>query len=162
MTQAARMIFRTSAIALILASLCACGHLPTVVHWPWTRLPPAPSEKADELLVTAGDTSSVVAYPQFWMRNTLILDLRDVSGTGSAVVQPRTGTTWPIRMAIRVRPGQVGTVEVSGDQRVVFPVTNEGMRAVDLELTPGVYTPKTHQVVVRWRPEPTRIVAPAS
>jgi hypothetical protein len=135
--------------------------MPTTLHWPWNhKQPEKPSFNADELVVTLGNSSTVASYPQFWLRNTLVLDLREISGTGSAVVQPRTGSEWPMRMAIRVRPGQVGSVEVSGDQRVVFPVTNEGMRAVDLELAPGVYTPKTHQMVVRWSPEPMRIYSP--
>jgi hypothetical protein len=136
--------------------------MPTAWHFPWTKRPEAPSGKADELVVTLGDSPNVATYPQFWQRNTLVLDLREITGSGSAVVQPRTGTKWPMRMAIRVRPGQVGSVEVSGEQRMVFSVTNEGMRTVDLELAPGVYTTSTHQLLVRWGPEPVRIVSPSS
>jgi hypothetical protein len=45
---------------------------------------------------------------------------------------------------------------------MVFPVTNEGLRAVDLNLAPGMYIPGTRQLVVRWSPDLTRIVSPAS
>ena len=162
MTHAACKTFRTSIFVILLASLAGCGVLPTNFSFPWSKKPEAPSGRADELVVTLGNTTDVAPFPQFWQRNTLVLDLREITGAGSAVVQPRTGTTWPMRMAIRVRPGQVATVEVTGNQRMVFPVTNEGMRTVDLELTPGMYTTTTHQLVVRWGPELTRIVAPAS
>jgi hypothetical protein len=162
MTQAARNTIRTSILTLVLLSLVGCGLMPTAWNFPWTKKPEAPSNRVDELVVTLGDGTNVASYPQFFQRNTLVLDLREITGSGSVVVQPRTGTTWPMRMAIRVRPGQVATVEVSGDERMVFPVTNEGMRTVDLELSPGMYSPTTHQLVVRWSPEPTRIVAPSS
>jgi hypothetical protein len=162
MKHAGRNTLRTSVLALLLISLAGCGLMPTSWHFPWTQKPEAPSGRADELVVTMGDSTNVASYPQFWQRNTLVLDLREIAGSGSAVVQPRTGATWPMRMAIRVRPGQVATVEVSGDERMVFPVTNEGMRTVDLQLSPGMYSPDTHQLVVRWSLEPTRIVAPSS
>jgi hypothetical protein len=161
MTQVGSKTFRTSVIAILLIALAGCGHLPTI-KWPFAKRPEAPSSSADELVVTLGDSPNVREFPQFWLRNTLVLDLRDLAGSGSAVIQPRTGTEWPMRMAIRVRPGGVGTVEVTGDQRMVFPVTNEGLRAVDLNLAPGMYTSGTRQLVVRWGPEQTRIVSPAS
>jgi len=163
MTQAARRIVRTSVLVLSLVSLVGCGHLPTLstlVRWPFSKQPEAPSGQADELVITYGDSPNVTTFPQFWQRYTLVLDLREVSGSGSVVIQPRLGTTWPMRMALLVRPGEVGSVEVNAAQRVVFPVTNEGMRAVSLELSPGVYTPQTQQMIVKWSKDPTRIVAP--
>ena len=33
---------------------------------------------------------------------------------------------------------------------MLIPVTREGYDAVDLELVPGVYTPKTPQITVQW------------
>ena len=161
MTHVVRKTFRTSVIAALLVTLVGCGHLPTL-KWPFAKKPEAPSSAADELVVTLGDSPNVREFPQFWLRNTLVLDLRDLAGEGSAIIQPRTGTNWRVRMAIRVRPGKIGTVEVTGNQRMVFPVTNEGLRAVDLNLAPGMYIPGTRQLVVRWSPDPTRIVSPAS
>ena len=161
MAHGVRKTFGTSVIVVVLLSLAGCGHLETL-KWPFAKKPQAPSSQADDLVVTLGDSPNVRGFPQFWLRNTLVLDLRELTGSGSAVIQPRTGATWPMRMAIRVRPGQVGTIEVTGDQRMVFPVTNEGMRAVDLELAPAMYSDRTNQLVVRWSPDPTRIVSPAS
>jgi hypothetical protein len=31
-----------------------------------------------------------------------------------------------------------------------MPVAREGAKPVDLELVPGVYTPKTPQITVKW------------
>jgi hypothetical protein len=123
--------------------------MPTV-QWPWSAKPAPPLERADELVVTVGESTAVASFPQYWKRNTLVLDLQGVARTGSVVLQPRVTTKWPVRLAFRVMPGQVGALEVRGDQRVVLPVVTEGIKPVDLELAPGVYTAKTPQVVVRW------------
>lgn len=139
------------AIALVLVTLtiAGCGHMPTV-RWPWSAKPVPPPEKADELVVTLGESTSVASFPQYWKRNTLVLDLQSATGTGSAVLQPRLGTQWPARLAFRLMPGQFGAIEVRGEQRVVLPITTDGAKPVDLELSPSVYNPKTQQVVVRW------------
>ena len=160
MSHTVRTAFRTSVVALVLAALVGCGHLPTL-HWPFSKRPEAPSAPVDDLVVRLADSPNERGFPQFWLRNTLVLDLRDLTGSGSAIIQPRTGAEWPVRMAIRVRPGQVAAIEVTGDQRMVFPVTNEGLRAVDLNLAPGMYTAGTQQLVVRWTQEQARVLSPA-
>ena len=144
-----RWVSRTSILAAMAVLLAGCGHMPTV-RWPWSARPAAPLETADELVVTLEESTTVASFPQYWKRNTLVLDLQGVSGSGSVAVRPRTGTQWPVRLALRVMPGQVGTLEVQADQRVVLPITPDGSKPVDLELSPGVYTPKTAQIVVRW------------
>jgi hypothetical protein len=35
---------------------------------------------------------------------------------------------------------------------MILPVSREGDKPIDLELVPGVYTPKSPQMVVRWEP----------
>lgn len=149
MTPAQRQPLRTAAIAALFICVVGCSHMPTI-RMPWAAKPVPPPEKADELVVTVGDSTTVANLPQFWKRNTLVVDLQGVTARGSVVLQPRATTKWPVRIAFRVMPGQLGALEVRGDQRVVLPVTTEGSKPVDLELTPGVYTPKTAQVTVRW------------
>jgi len=61
----------------------------------------------------------------------------------------------PVRIALRVRPGSVGLLEVQADQRMILPVTPTGDKPIDLELVPGVYTAKSPQMVVRWEPART-------
>ena len=63
---------------------------------------------------------------------------------GKVILKPREGAKWPVRLAFRVTPGTLGLIEVQADQRMLIPVTREGTKPVDIELVPGVYTPKTH------------------
>jgi hypothetical protein len=92
----------------------------------------------------------VAAYPQYWQRNTLLIDLHDAAAEGSLVLTPRAGTQWPVRLAFRVTPGSIGVLEVRGEQRMIMPVAQEGSQPIDLELVPGVYTATTAQITVRW------------
>ena len=128
--------------------LTACSHL----HWPWRHRPPPPPELVHELVITSPTGTAQLDFPQYWKRNTLVLDLQGVSGTGGVVLHPAPGTTWPVRLAVRVRPGTIGQLEVRADQRLVIPIIPGGAKPVDLELVPGVYTSKTEQILVSWAP----------
>jgi hypothetical protein len=92
------------------------------------------------------------AYPQYWMRNTLLLDLSAASGSGSITLRPASAYGWPVRLAFRVTPGAIGVLEVRAAQRTSLPIASAGGRPVDLELAPGVYTPQTEQMTVSWAP----------
>jgi hypothetical protein len=138
------------AAASILATfaLSACSHL----HWPWKHhAPPAPAS-VNEVVVSSPGGGAAVEVPQYWKRNTLVLDLHALSGSGSILVQRRPNTTWPVRLALRVMPGSVGQVEVRAAQRMVLPVTTQGAKPVDLELPPGVYTAQTPEITITWGP----------
>jgi hypothetical protein len=104
-----------------------------------------------ELVITS-EGGATAAYPQYWKRNTLVLDLQRASGSGGIVLKPRQGAAWPVRLALRLMPGSIGALEVRADQRAVLPITGEGSKPIDLELVPGVYTPKTAQIGVSWGP----------
>ena len=138
---------RFIAIALCLLALTACAYMP------WSKKPPAPPDPVHELTITGADGAPATAFPQYWKRNTLVVDLQSASGTGSVTLKP--GAKWPVRLALRVRPGTVGLLEVQADQRMILPVAREGDKPVDLELVPGVYTPKSPQMIVRWEPART-------
>jgi hypothetical protein len=83
------------------------------------------------------------------------VDLQGVSGSGSIVLKPREHTTWPVRLAFRVLPGQIGVLELHADQRVLLPITAQGSKPIDLEIVPGVYSVKTARIVVNWGPATT-------
>lgn len=135
---------------LALATLLAgCSHL----HWPWHRKPAAPPPEVHELDETSEGGASAT-FPQYWMRNTLVVDLQGASGSGSVTLKPREHTVWPVRIALKVLPGSVGEVEVRAAQRTVLPVTPAGAKPVVLELSPSLYTLKTPQIVVAWGPNP--------
>lgn len=132
--------------------LGACGHLPFV-----RRAAPAP-QPVEELVVEAAPGSAADVL-QFWERNTLVIDLRSVSGSGSVTLRPRPRTTWPVRLSFRVVPGSIGELEVKGTQRAVFVVAGaasgkRGSAPLDLRLGPGVYTPRTPEITLVWGPAP--------
>jgi len=120
----------------------------SAMRWPWSHQPPAPPVAVNELIVTTA-SGVAAAFPQYWKRNTLLVDLHDASQEGALVLQPRAGGAWPVRLAFRVTPGAIGVLEVRGDERVLLPVAQAGA-PVDLELAPGVYTATTAQLKVHW------------
>ena len=138
------MMLRSIATALCLLALTACGHMP------WSKKPAPPPQPVQELAITGADGAPATAFPQYWKRNTLVVDLQSASGNGSVTLKPGASAKWPVRVALRVRPGTVGLVEVQADQRMILPVAPSGDKPIDLELVPGVYTPKSPQMVVRW------------
>jgi hypothetical protein len=137
-------------MTMLIAMMAGCGHLPRP-HWPWRHNPTPPPVPVHELVITS-EGGGVAAFPQYWKRNTLVVDLQTANGTGSIVMKPRVGTVWPVRLALRITPGSIGVLEVRADQRTVLPVTDAGTRPFDLELVPGIYTPKTPQIAVSWGP----------
>ncbi len=148
------MLGRAAGIVTMALSLAGCSHLPSP-HWPWHHKPaPAPPEvhEIDET------RDSATWFPQYWMRNTLIIDLQSASGSGNVVLTPHEGTTWPVRIAFKVMPGSFGELEVRAAQRIVLPVTPQGTKPIVLELSPGIYVPRSPQISVSWGPNP----APAS
>ncbi len=151
---------RAGMLALAL-SLYGCSHMPSVhmpsMHWPWHHKAAPPPPEVHELDETSEGGASA-SFPQYWVRNTLVVNLQGASGSGSVVLKPREGTAWPVRIAFTVTPGSIGELEVRGEQRTVLPITPTGAQPVFLELSPGVYVPKTPQVTVSWHPN----TAPAS
>jgi hypothetical protein len=150
-------VSRVLVLSLMLA-LAGCSHMPRPhVSWPWHHKPTPPPQQVHEVTITAEGGSSA-SFPQYWKRNTLLIDLQGATGTGSIVLKPVEGTTWPVRLAFRVMPGQFGILEVHADARMLLPITTEGSKPIDLEIAPGVYSAGTPQITVMW--EPAAVPAP--
>ena len=133
------------AAGLCLVTLTACGHMP------WHHKAVQGPQAVSELVELAPDGAPTNVFPQYWKRNTLVVDLMTAASNGGQVMlKTREGRKWPARIAFRVMPGTIGLLEVQADQRLLMPVTREGSKPVDLELVPGVYTPKTPQITVKW------------
>ncbi|MFO7276789.1 MAG: hypothetical protein DIU56_007115 [Pseudomonadota bacterium] len=145
--------------ALWIAALTGCGATSSF-RWPWAERPEPPPAAVIELSITGEDGGARTGFPQYWKRNTLLIDLQSASGEGSIVLKPRPGGSWPARLAFRVMPGRVGRLELLGEERVVLPIAPEGGSPVDLELRPGLYRPSTEHVVVRWVNESGCCVSP--
>jgi hypothetical protein len=140
------------AAALSLALLAGgCSHMP------WHHPPPPPPAPVHELEVTGAGT-----FAQYWKRNTLIVDMTSASGSGSVTLKPVEGTSWPVRVGVRVTPGAFPVLDVRGAQRESLPISASGAVPVDLEFSPGVYTAKTPQILVSWGAAATAAAAPAA
>src|SRR5882724_3433602 len=137
-------------LTALLTITAGCSHMPHL-HWLFHRKP-APAPEVVHELVTTNPDGADMALPQYWKGNTLIVDMRLVSGQGSAILKPREHTTWPVRITFRVMPSQFGALEVHAAQRVVIPITTTGTKPVDLDLAPGVFIMKSPQMTVSWGP----------
>jgi hypothetical protein len=140
-----------AAMGLLVSMLTLAGCASVTAHLPWRHRGPPPPEVSTALTVAAAD-GSALSWPQVWQRNDVVLDLSGVAGSGSAVVMPRAGLAWPVRVALRVTPGSIGAIDVRGAQRLVMPVPASGAATVDLELPPGVYVAATKQITLNWGP----------
>jgi hypothetical protein len=126
--------------------------------WPFHKKPKPVPEAVNELNLVNPD-GSPANYPQYWKRNTLVIDLSGVTGSGIGgaggfAARLPEETTWPVRVAVRVLPGSVGQLEIQGEERTVLPVSSEGTTAIDLELAPSVYLPRTAAIYFSWGPTP--------
>src|SRR3954470_8985501 len=81
-------------LALCLLTLTACGHMP------WSKKPAPPPQPVQELTITGADGAPATAFPQYWKRNTLVVDLQSASGNGSVTLKPGPAK-WPVRIALR-------------------------------------------------------------
>jgi hypothetical protein len=142
------------AVGLLAAGILGVAGCASVsAHLPWRHKAPPPPEVSTALTVATPE-GAPVAWPQIWVRNDVVLDMSGVAPTGSAVIAPRAGLAWPVRVALRVTPGAVGSIDVHGAQRWVVPVPGTGAATVDLELPAGVYQAASRQITVNWGPAP--------
>lgn len=145
------MKLRLPVIVALTLALSACGTMSKM--WPFGKKPKPGQEVVSEVeLVNADGTSA--SYPQYWNRNALIIDLTGVAGTGSVAARLREQSTWPVRVAVRVRPGSVQQIEVRGEERNVLPVSASGAKPIDLEFVPSLFTPTTAAIYISWGPMP--------
>jgi hypothetical protein len=138
-------------VAACLVALSGCSTMSKI--WPFHRKPkPAPPAVHEFNLVNAD--GSAATYPQYWQRNTLVVDLSDASGSGAVTARLPDESTWPVRVAVRVRPGSMQQLEILGEERNVLAVSNDGVKPIDFEIAPTVYTPKTAAIYISWGPMP--------
>ena len=62
-----------------------------------------------------------------------------------------------------MQPGSVGQLEVQAEERNILPVTDQGGKPVDIELSSSLYTPNTAAIYISWHPVPVFVdPAPAA
>ena len=143
----AAMKLRLVLIATACVTLTACSSMSKL--WPFHHKAKPGPEAVHELNLVNAD-GSAATYPQYWQRNTLVLDLSGIAGEGSVAARLPDESTWPVRVAVRVRPGSVDQIEVQGEERNVLPVSRDGTKDIDLTLATSVYTPKTAAIYISW------------
>ena len=139
--------------ATLLLAGCAVkpGLRPSNWHLPWHKPAPVVDQPEAELPVQT-DTAVPVKVLQYWSRNTLQVDLSDVTGGGSLKLLPSPVNGWPVRLEFSVRADRITQLEVQGDQRAVFPVSPPSGedRTQVFALPPSVYSPATVALTVSW------------
>jgi hypothetical protein len=155
--------FRLALIVACTLAVTACSSIRMPNIWPFHKKAKPVPEAVLELNLVNAD-GSTANFPQYWKRNTLVIDLSGAGGggmgaTGGFAARLPEETTWPVRVAVRVRPGSVGQIEIQGEERSVLPVSSEGTAAIDLELAPSVYTPKTAAIYISWGAQPVFVEA---
>ena len=133
------------------AALTACHSLSMPKVWPFYKKPKPVPEAVNEVNLVLPD-GTAANYPQYWKRNMLVIDLSGVSGQGSVAARLPEETVWPVRMAVRVRPGSVGQLEIQAEERNILPVSTAATDVVDIELAPSVYTQGTAAIYISWAP----------
>ncbi|HTY94887.1 MAG TPA: hypothetical protein VMC02_13415 [Steroidobacteraceae bacterium] len=141
-----------AALGLLVAGLLGlAGCASLSAHLPFRHKPP-PAPEVSTALTVATPEGVPVTWPQVWQRNDVVLDMSTVSGEGAAVVMPRSGLAWPVRVALRISRGAIGSIDVHGAQRLVVPIPAGGAGSVDIELPPGLYVAATKQLTLKWGP----------
>jgi hypothetical protein len=141
-------------------ALTACSSIRMPNLNPFHRKPkPAPEAVHELTLVNADGTPA--NFPQYWKRNTLLIDLSGIGAAGNFAARLPEDTTWPVRVGVRVRPGSVGQIEILGEERNILPVAAEGTLPIDMEFAPSVYTPKTAAIYISWGPMAAAVEEPA-
>ena len=158
-----RLVSGLALLVVCCLGVTACHLLRMPNIWPFHKKPKPVPEAVNELTLVNAD-GTPASFPQYWKRNTLIIDLSGIGGsgmgaTGNFAARLPDGTTWPVRVAVRVRPGSVGQIEILGEERNVLPVAPEGTLPIDLEFAPSVYTPKTAAIYISWGPLPVFVDA---
>ena len=145
----ARGILPVVALSL---GLAACSSYKVQMGWPPISKKQKPVLEAVNELKLVNADGTPANFPQYWKRNTLIIDLSGIGAAGNFAAQLPESTTWPVRVGVRVRPGSVGQIEIVGEERNILPVATEGTLPIDLEFAPSVYTPRTAAIYISWGP----------
>jgi hypothetical protein len=140
-------------LAGLLLAACASTDASGQRSWrlPWHKQLVPPAQAVTELTVQGESAASV---QQFWNRNTLRIDLGQVTGAGGLTMKPSATNGWPVRLEFAVRPGSMTQLEIRGEQRAVINVSVSPAGAGEALIYPlalDVYTRTTPQIELRWQ-----------
>ncbi|MEZ5458979.1 MAG: hypothetical protein R3E65_06615 [Steroidobacteraceae bacterium] len=139
------------AAALLLAG-CSSLDVPKW-RWPFAAKPVVAPDIVDEIVFESPQAGSpVTSFPQYFRRNTLVIDMTGAGAAGSVVMRPKTAAGWPVRVSFRVKPGSFAALEITAEQRVLLPVVGAARRpTLDLPLPPSFLKARSDDpVYLRW------------
>jgi hypothetical protein len=139
-----------AACAAIAATLLLSGCASLRAHWPFGGHGAAAPQPVAELVVELPGQGAPPVVLQYWERNTLIVDLTSVAGTGRVTLRPNDERGWPMRIAFRMSPRRFEVLEVRGAERVLLPVATGSNDPVTAGLPPGAYGTDTNELLVSW------------
>ena len=149
MNRKARCFAWAAAFSVLVLGLESCAHRPQL-RWPWHARATAPPRPVEVVAIRSADGVPVRAFPQYWLRNTLLIDLSGAASSGTIVLGRREAGSWPVRLAFRVRPAEIKMLEVSAAQRLLMSTSTEAGDQIELEVAPDVYGRDTQSITVRW------------
>jgi uncharacterized protein (UPF0548 family) len=144
-------VIRTSTLGAVAVSallLAGCSTLRGL--WPFGHGQKATAQPVTELLVELPEGGPVPVVLQYWERDTLVLDLTNVAGTGRVTLRRQAEHSWPARLALRMAPRRFEMAEVRGATRVALPVSAAAGPPVTVELPPELYAADTPQLRLSW------------
>lgn len=142
---------RTLILALTTALLVGgCAGSKVRDLWPFGKKPIPPPQAVQVLELSAIDGAPTPAVLQYWVRNTLLLDLQQAGANGAVQLAPPAGQRWPVRIAFRITPGQFTALEVRAAQRAVLPVRSDGPGPIEISLAPSVWAQDSANMQLRW------------
>src|SRR4026207_2288640 len=100
MNRKARRFVRAAAFCVLVLGAASCAHIPPLT-WPWRARTAAPPRAVEVVAIRSEDGVPVRAFPQYWLRNTLLIDLSGAAPSGTIVLGRRGAGACPGRAALR-------------------------------------------------------------
>lgn len=138
------------ACAAITAALLMAGCSSLGAHWPFRSQGEPARQAVTELAVELPAEGAPPVVLQYWERNTLVVDLTNVTGTGGVTLRPDAERGWPVRIAFRMLPRRFEVLEVRGTGRVLLPVASGSTVPVTADVPAGVHAADTPALRVSW------------
>ena len=149
-----RFVATTLAVILTVGAAAGCKSMPKLKykpHWPWGAKPAAVEPEANQIAWEAVEGGTLMQFPQSWARNTLVINMTSATGAGSVRMTAKASMGWPVRMALRVKPGSIASIEIQGAQRVIIPVLASSAASIDLPIEADAYLARTPTITLSWR-----------
>ena len=140
------------AVACCLA-LTACSSYKVQMGWPPIYKKPAPVPEAVNELNLVNADGTPANFPQYWKRNTLVIDLSAIGAAGNFAARFRKAPPGRCASAFGCAPAASGKSRSWARSAMSCRWPPKGLLPIDLEFAPSVYTPRTAAIYISWGPD---------